>query len=127
MDNAILKKRLNTYRTSKTGQLRAVSDEVIVEVLRAWESWTGTSKDLCQSLGIKSHQLVSVIKQGKNLIKSGAVTESEFKEIKMDVAGVGSPATGAVPCPWIELVWGGGKLIRFSRVDELLDFIKRAA
>jgi hypothetical protein len=126
MDNAILKKRLNTYRTSKTGQLRGVSDEVIVEVLRAWESWSGTSRGLCQSLGIKSHQMVNIIKQGKNLIKSGAVTESEFKEIKMDVAGVGSSG-GPVPCQGIELVWDGGKLIRFGRVDELLDFMKRAA
>ena len=122
MDNGILKKRLNTYRTSKTGQLRAVSDDVIIEVLRAWEGWPGTSKGLCQSLGVKSHQLVNIIKQGKNLIKSGLVVESEFKEIKLDV--VGGPSN---PCQGIELVWDGGKLIRFSRVDELVDFMKKVA
>ena len=124
MDNGILKKRLNTYRTSKTGQLRAVADDVVIEVLRAWEGWSGTSKALCQELGIKPHQMVSIIKQGKNLIKSGVVVESEFKEIKLDVAG---STPGAVPCQGIELVWDGGKLIRFSRVDELVDFMKRAA
>jgi hypothetical protein len=122
MDNGILKKRLNTYRTSKTGQLRAVSDDVVIEVLRAWEGWSGTSKQLCQELGVKSHQLVNIIKQAKNLIKSGVVVESEFKELKLDVAG--SPT---VPCQGIELVWDGGKLIRFWRVDELVDFMKKAA
>jgi len=127
MDNAILKKRLNTYRTTKTGQLRDVADDVVIEVLRSWESWGGSSKEFYQGLGLKAHQLSFLIKKGKSLIKSGAVTESEFREIKMDVTAGGSPAAGAVPCQGIELVWDGGKLIRFVRVDELLDFIKRAA
>jgi len=126
MDNAILKKRLNTYRTTKTGQLRDVADDVVMEVLRSWESWPGKAKDLYAELGLSKMQLVTMIQKAKRLVKSGVVSESEFREIKMDVAGAGSPA-GAVPCQGIELVWDGGKLIRFARVDELLDFMKRAA
>ena len=125
MDNGILKKRLNTYKSGKTGQLRDVSDDVVIEVLRSWENWPGKAKDLYAELGLSKMQLVTMIQKAKRLVKSGAVTESEFREIKMDVAG--SPAAGAVPCQGIELVWDGGKLIRFARVDELLDFMKRAA
>jgi len=40
MDTITLKKKLSTYLSSK-GNLRNVSDEVLYEVLLAWENWTG--------------------------------------------------------------------------------------
>lgn len=125
MDNSILKKRLNTFK-SANGKLTNVSDEVIMELLRAWEQWPGTSADLYRDLGLSKMQMVILLKKAKKLVKSGAMPlESDFKEIKLD------SATGQVmelpPCSGVELVWEGGKVIRFSQVDLLLDFLKKVA
>ena len=124
MDHAVLKKRLNTYKTSK-GTLSKVSDEVVMDVLRAWENWPGTSIDLNRELGLSKMQMVTMIQKAKRLVKSGAVFESDFKEIKIE------PDTGRIlemgPCSGVELVWANGKVIRFSQVDLLVDFLKKAA
>lgn len=125
MDNAILKKRLNTYKSSK-GTLKDVSDEVVMEVLRAWENWPGTSADLYRDLGLSKMQMVTMIQKAKRLVKSGAVfPDSEFKEIKLD------SSTGQIQelgrCSGVELVWNNGRVIRFSQIDLLLDFLKKAA
>jgi hypothetical protein len=121
MENAILKKRLNTYKSSK-GTLKDVSNEVILEVLRAWENWPGTAADLYRELGISKMQMVTMIQNAKRLIKSGAVVESEFREIA--VAGGAAPNG---PCQGIELGLNDGKVLRFPSVDPLIEFLKKAA
>lgn len=122
MDNIVLKKRLSTYRTDG-GRLTKVGDEVLVDILRAWESWTGTAKEFYQSLSLSKQQLAIMIKKGKKLLRGGNLASSEFKEIKLDslVRGV-STMVGA-----IEIVWDQGKVIRFSQVDQLIDFLKKVA
>ncbi len=124
MDNAILKKKLNTFKVGDSGQLRAVSNEVIMELLRAWENWPGKASDLYRELGLSKMQLVTMIQKGKLLVKSGVVQESEFKEVL--VAGAEAVGLGR-PCVGIELVWGEGKVIRFPSVEPLLDFLKKVA
>ena len=121
MDNAILKKRLNTYKSDK-GTLKQVSNDVVMDVLRAWENWPGAANELYRDLGLSKMQLVTMIQKAKRLVKSGVVTESEFKEIKIEVPG----ALPGVPCG-IELSWEGGKVIRFSQVEQLVDFLKKVA
>ena len=120
MDNVILKKRLNTFKTER-GKLLRVSDEVVIEVLRAWENWPGSAADLYRELGLSKMQLVILIKKAKRLVKRGVVTESEFKEVQ--VAQTSASASQGVG--GIELLWEGGKLIRFSQVDQLIDFLRR--
>ena len=44
MDLVTLKKKLSTYESEK-GYLKNVSDDVLYEVLVAWENWTGPTKD----------------------------------------------------------------------------------
>jgi hypothetical protein len=123
MDNAILKKRLNTFKAGKSGRLQDISDEVIVAVHRAWENWPGTTADFCREVGIKPPQMNVIIKSGKKLIKNGVVTESEFQEI---AATTGAGGVGT-PCSGIELSWQEGRVIRFPGVDDLVDFLKKAA
>lgn len=125
MDNAVLKKRLNTYK-SANGKLTNVNDDVVMELLRAWEQWPGTSADLYRELGLSKMQMVILIKKAKKLVKSGATTTApDFKEIKLDTD------TGQIiessPCSGVELIWTNGKIIRFSQVDYLIDFLKKAA
>ena len=56
MDNTVLKKKLSTFR-SKEGYLVGVSADVLQELLRAWEAWTGKSKDFYRSIGVSQKQI----------------------------------------------------------------------
>jgi hypothetical protein len=124
MDNAILRKRLNTFKAGKSGRLQDISDEVILAVHRAWENWPGTTADFCRELGVSVTQIGVIVQKGKRLIKSGVVTESEFQELAPQaLAGRDS----GLPCQAIEISWSEGRVIRFPRVDDLLDFLKKAA
>ena len=122
MDNAILKKRLNTFKTGK-GTLKRVSDDVVLDILRAWENWTGTATAFYRELGLSKGQLASMIKKAKHLVKSGVILESEFKELSKEVPDNNIQNSGR----GIELLWGGDKVIRFYEVEQLLDFLKKVA
>jgi hypothetical protein len=125
MDNSVLKKRLNTYKTSK-GTLSKVSDDVVMEVLRNWENWPGKSIDLYRELGLSKMQMVTMIQKAKRLVKNGAVfPDSDFKEIKINSES--GQIIETAPCSGVEILWSNGKVIRFSQVDLLIDFLKKAA
>ena len=122
MDNAILRKRLSTFKSGK-GSLTRVSDDVLFDVIRVWEEWpAGKSGDLAKELGIDRYQLVFLIKKAKQLKRKGAFPVDGFKEIKVESASVAA----GIPCG-IELAWENGKLIRFSQVEQLVDFLKKVA
>lgn len=123
MDNSILRKKISTFKSSK-GSLIKVSDEVIFEVIRAWEQWSGRSTELAKELGINVKQLIFLIKKAKQLKREGVFPEEGFKEIKVE--GV-SALPGALAGCGIELSWGENKLIRFSQVEQLVDFLKKVA
>jgi len=124
MDNAVIKKRLSTFKSSK-GSLTRVSDEVLADVIRAWEQWTGKSTDLARELGVDKYQLVFLIKKAKQLKREGTFPEDGFKEIKVEGAPTSVFAGG--PCQGIEIAWDNGKLIRFAEVSQLVDFLKKVA
>lgn len=124
MDNITLKKKLSTYVSDK-GYLKNVSDDVLYEVLLAWENWVGSSKEFYRSLGFSHAQMASVIGKAKKMKREGVFGEGEFKEIKID--GMASTADPSNPCAAAEVVWANGKVIRFSGVDLLLDFLKKAS
>lgn len=82
METAVIRKRLNTFKSGK-GQLRAVSNDVVMEVLRGWESWPGKTSDYYREIGLSKMQMVTMIQKAKKLVKSGVVMESEFKEVSV--------------------------------------------
>ena len=121
MDLEILKKKVSTYRSDK-GRVRKVSDELLLEILDAWEHWTGPAKGFYTALGISAKGIASIIKKAKHLRREG-FPSGDFKEIKVE-----GPAAGSlVPCQGIELYWKEGRIIRFPQVDSLLEFLKKAA
>ena len=124
MDLAILKKKISTYKTT-TGKLTRVPDELAYEILKSWEQWTGTAGSFYSEIDVKAAKMASVIGRAKKLQREGFFPADDFKEIKID------PASGQVleltPCSGVEVVWDNGKIIRFSQVDLLLDFLKKAA
>jgi len=48
-DNLILKKRLNTCRSSSS-RFSGIPDELVIDIVKAWERWPGTAKSFYQSL-----------------------------------------------------------------------------
>lgn len=122
MDLAILKKKLSTFRSEK-GKLMNVSDELLVDILQAWEQWTGPSNGFYSALGADHRKMASLIGRAKRLKREGHFPADSFKEIKLSDAS--SNALG--PCMGLELLWDNGKLIRFSQVEQLVDFLKKVS
>ena len=123
MDLEILKKKISSFR-GDGGKVRITSDELLMEILLAWEQWTGPALGFYTAIGVSSHGMGSIIGRAKKLKREGFPIET-FKEIK--VAGVESAVTGYGPCSGIEVAWDNGKLIRFQQVDQLVDFLKKVA
>lgn len=118
-ENLILKKRLNTCRTSK-GTLSKIPNELIIDTMRAWERWTGTSKSFYQSIGIKKQQLSIIIKKGKRIFKENAANLGPFTPVEV------KPSYSNARTP-IVLCLDQKKSIRFYQVDHLVEFLKKAA
>lgn len=123
METAIIKKRLNTFKSSK-GKLRDVSSDVVMEVLRGWEGWTGKTADFYREIGLSKMQMVTMIQKAKKLVKSGAVSESEFKEIANPVLSVEMSAGSGVG--GMELRLDANRMLRFWQVDHLVEFLKKS-
>ncbi len=122
METAIIKKRLNTFKSGK-GQLRDVSNDVVMEVLRGWESWPGNASEFYREIGLSKMQMVTMIQKAKRLVKSGAVTESEFKEVRLPMAGAAADGFDGVG---MELRLDAGRAIRFFQVEQLVEFLKKS-
>jgi len=119
----VLKKRLSTYKAGKSGRIRQISDEVLVDVLRAYERWTGSSAEFYRSLGLGKNQFVVLMGKAKKVYREkGFMDNPEFQEIAISSI----PQSQATPCASIELL-DQGKVIRFPQVDQLLEFLKKAA
>jgi hypothetical protein len=123
MDLEILNKKVSSYRDNG-GRVRKVSDELLLEILDAWEQWSGPAKGFYTALGVSAKGISSIIGKAKKLKREGFPTEG-FKEIQID--GAGSSAGPAVPCTAVELYWDRGKVIRFPQVDQLVEFLKKVA
>ncbi len=121
MDNTTLKKRLSTYK-SEGGHLKNVSDELLMDILQAWEAWVGPASGFYVSIGVSQRQMAKLMGKAKKLKRDGVFPENEFKEIKFEPA----PSFSGGPCG-IEIAWENGKLIRFAQVDQLVDFLKKVA
>jgi hypothetical protein len=123
MDNITLKKKLSSYITDG-GYLKNVSDELLYEILVAWENWTGSNSEFYKCLGFTYNQMASVIGKAKKMKREGYFGESDFKQIQVEVP-VSIDANQS--CIGIEIIWNEGKIIRFSRVELLIDFLKKVA
>lgn len=124
MDTITLKKKLSTYQSDK-GYLKNVSDELLYEVLVAWENWTGPSQEFYRSLGFTYKQMAGLIGRAKKMKREGYFGSSEFKQIHVETIEANGSETR--PCGEIEIVWNDGKVIRFQDVDRLVEFLKKVA
>ena len=65
-----------------------------------------------------------MIGKAKKLRREGHFPVEEFKEVKIVEGSTASSLNG---CNVIELSWENGRLIRFGQVEQLIDFLKKAA
>ena len=70
MEPATLKRKLSTY-IAESGRLRNVPEELLSEVLSAWEGWSGTAKDFYTNLGFSPKQMATLIGKAKRLKREG--------------------------------------------------------
>lgn len=126
MDMEVLKKRISSYRTPK-GRLTRVPDELLIDILRAWEQWTGPGSGFYSALGADHRKMAGLIGRAKKLKREGVFPEEMFKEIKMEESPGNLTSVVSSPCQGIEIIWDNGKLIRFPQVEQLIDFLKKVA
>jgi len=124
MDLITLRKKLSSYESEK-GYLKNVSDEVLFELLIAWENWTGSGTEFYRSLGFTQSQMASVIGKAKKLKREGHFGEGDFKQVKVNTPSFDPAQAGSNLA--IEILWTNGQVIRFSQVDHLIDFLKKSA
>ena len=121
MELEVLKKKISTFR-GDGGRVRITDSGLLMEILLAWEQWKGPSKEFYKEIGVSQTGMASIIGRAKKLRREGHFPAEEFKEIKVE-----SAAMGGSPCSGIELSWTEGRIIRFPQVDQLLEFLKKAA
>lgn len=120
MDLEVLKKKISTFR-GEGGRVKINDAGLLMEILLAWEQWTGLSKDFYRAIGVSQTGMASIIGRAKKLRREGHFPADDFKELKV------ADPTSLPPCAGIEVAWDNGKLIRFSQVELLIDFLKKVA
>lgn len=125
MDLEVLKKKISTYK-GDGGRVSITSDELLIEILLAWEQWTGPAKGFYTAIGVSSKGISSIIGRAKKLRREGFPTDN-FKEIRVEESPSNLVSLTSGPCVGIEILWDGGKLIRFQQVEHLVDFLKKVA
>ena len=121
MELEVLKKKLSSFR-GDGGKIRGVNDDLLLEVLSAWEHWTGSSKEFYQSIGSSRNGISSIIGKAKRLKREGY--SAPFEEVKIE--GITNTDTPTPVVCDIE-VQDKNKVIRFRKVDLLIEYLKKAA
>ena len=124
MDLTVLAKKISSYRTPK-GRITSLPNELLGEILHAWEQWNGAPASFYKTLGVDFRKMASIMSKAKQLKRDGAFDGLSFTEVVLDQDSV--QVMELPPCSGVELVWEGGRIIRFSRVEMLLEFLKKAA
>lgn len=124
MDLTVLSKKISSYRTPK-GRITNLPNELLAEILYAWEQWTGPASSFYKLLGADQRKMAALMGKAKQLKRDGAFDGLNFTEVTIEGAEQQS-ATASSSCG-IELVWENNKVIRFGNPDLLMEFLKKAA
>jgi len=123
MDLTVLSKKISSYRTPK-GRITNLPDELLGEILHAWEQWTGAPANFYKALGADHRKMGSLMGRAKKLKRDGVFDGLEFTEVEIEESSI-IPMTSN--CNGAEILWDNGKIIRFNDVNLLIDFLKKAA
>lgn len=121
MELEILKKKLSTFKTAG-GKVTNVSDELLLEILHNWELWSGSAHAFYTAIGSNHRKMASMMGKAKKLKREGHVIP--FEEIQIE--GI-TDATNPTPVYCDIEVQDKNKIIRFRKVDLLIEYLKKAA
>ena len=121
MELEILKKKLSSFK-GEAGRIRGVSDDLLLEILSAWENWSGTAQNFYKSIGSSSKGMASMLGKAKRLKREGHTLP--FEEVQIE--GI-TNATNPIPVTCDTYVQDKNKIIRFRKVDLLIEYLKKAA
>jgi len=124
MDLTVLSRKISSYRTPK-GRITKLPNELLGEILHAWEQWTGSPSSFYSQLGADYRKMGSMMGKAKQLKRDGAFDGLNFTEVVVE-GGMTPSATITSGC-CIELVWDNNKIIRFGTPDLLMEFLKKVA
>jgi hypothetical protein len=122
MDLDVLKKKLSSFR-GDGGRVRNVSNDLLLEVLATWEQFSGTSSQFYKGIGVSQKGIASILGKAKKLKREGATLP--FQEVSLQTGTGGGGIESSIPCD-IE-VQENNKIIRFRRVDLLIEYLKKAS
>src|ERR1041385_4247284 len=120
MDLEVLKKKISTFR-GDGGRVRITDEKLLMEILMAWEQWTGPASGFYSAIGVSQNGMASIIGKAKKLRREGYFPAEDFKEIKIEPVLGGAEPLGICR---IELNWEGKQVIRLALVEQLVDFLK---
>jgi len=124
MDLTVLSKKISSYRTPK-GRITNLPNELLAEILYAWEQWTGPAGNFYKLLGVDQRKMAALMGKAKQLKRDGAFDGLNFTEVVLE--GSDSQPASVVGGCGIELIWDNNKIIRFGTPDLLMEFLKKAA
>lgn len=122
MDLAVLKKKLTSYK-KPNGVFKNISGEMLIAVLRAWENYTGPQDDFGRQIGVRQSQLGPLIHRARKIAKTTEYADGKFKEVRTADSDDNSKQ---IIQGRIELIWDN-KLIKFSDVETLVEFLRKIA
>jgi hypothetical protein len=127
MDLTVLSRKISSYRTPK-GKIFSLPDELLGEILHAWEQWSGPAAGFYKELGVDFRKMGSLMGRAKKLKREGAFDGLNFTEVIIEGETQGLSDTSCPPSSGcsIELIYKNN-VIRFGSSDLLLDFLKKAA
>ena len=123
MDLTVLSKKISSYRSPK-GQVRNLPNELLAEILHAWEQWSGSALGFYSAIGVNQKKMASIMGKAKQLKRDGAFDGLNFTEVIVEGGVAPTPTITSSCC--IELVWDN-KIIRFGTSDLLMEFLKKVA
>jgi hypothetical protein len=91
MDLEVLKKKISTFR-GEGGRVLKVSDELLMEILMAWENWSGPAKGFYKAIGVSQKGMASMLGKAKKLKREGHFPVEEFKEVVLEESDSASRA-----------------------------------
>jgi hypothetical protein len=71
MDLILLSKKISSYRTPK-GCITKLPNELLAEILHAWEQWSGNSAAFYKELGVDFRKMGAIMGKAKQLKREGA-------------------------------------------------------
>jgi hypothetical protein len=84
MDIEVLKKKISTYKSS-SGRVGKLSDDLLYEVLTAWENWSGSRLSFYSAIGVSQKGFASILGKAKKLSEKVISRQRSSKRFKLMV------------------------------------------